>query len=285
MGYNDMIESLKYFWYYTRTHALAMLGLIIISINLLLVILAPVLAPYPPEDANPSAQLLPPGGEHLLGTDINGMDILSRIIYAPRIDLVIAVSAAILSVFIGAPLGVISGYYRGFIGEFVARSFDVLQAFPVFILAMAFVAVTGQQLANVIIVLAFLNAPIYVRLMRSETYSVRERAFVEAAQCIGNSDLGIAFRHVLPSALPPALVQLSITIGWAILLTAGLSFVGAGVRVPTPEWGSMISVGAKFIVTGEWWPSVFPGFAMGLTVLGFALMADALEHTLDPTRR
>jgi peptide/nickel transport system permease protein len=150
---------------------------------------------------------------------------------------------------------------------------------------MALVAVTGQKMINVIYVVAFLNAPIYLRLMRSGVLSIKSRTFVEAAACVGNSDLRILFRHILPNVIGTAVTQASVNIGWAILLTSGLSFIGAGVPVPTPEWGAMIAVGAPTIITGEWWSSLFPGLAIAVTALGFALVGDGLQAFFDPTRR
>jgi peptide/nickel transport system permease protein len=160
-----------------------------------------------------------------------------------------------------------------------------VQSFPVFVLAMALVAVTGQKMSNVILVVAFLNAPIYMRLMRSGVLSARESTYVEAARCVGNSDSRIVFRHILPNVINPSITQASVNIGWAILLTSGLSFIGAGVPVPKAEWGAMIAVGAPTVITGEWWSSLFPGLAIAITVLGFALVGDGLRAYFDPTTR
>jgi peptide/nickel transport system permease protein len=226
-----------------------------------------------------------------MGTDVSGMDIFSRVIYSGRIDLTIALFGTLFSLLIGSPLGLIAGYFSGtkgvwgWISEGIMRSADVLQAFPVFVLAIGLVAALGQSVRNVIFAIAFVNAPIYLRLLRTQALSLRERRFVEAARVAGNSELRIVFRHILPNAAAPAIVQLSVTMGWAVLLTAGLSFVGAGVEVPTPEWGSMIAVGAQNMITGQWWPALFPGIAIALTVLGFALVGDSLEFMLDPVRR
>ena len=161
------------------------------------------------------------------------------------------------------------------------RVSDVLQSFPVFISAMILVALAGRSTVNIVIALALLYTPIYIRLTRSEVLSQRVRGYVEAARALGNPELVVAFRHVLPNSLAPALIQSSVTIGFAILLTAGLSFVGAGVRPPAPEWGLMISSGANQIILGEWWPSVFPGIAISLTVFGFAVLGNALERRYD----
>ena len=258
---------------------------------MLLAIFAPLVAPFEPERANPSVYLQPPGWPHLMGTDATGMDVFSRIIYAPRIDLVIALAGTLLSAVVGVLLGAMAGYYHGAggLGAFgsglVMRSADVLQAFPVFVFAIAVVAVLGQSLESIIIAIAFVNAPIYLRLMRTQVMSVRRLRFVEAAYIAGIPDREILIRHVIPNAIAPVLAQLSVNMGWAVLLTAALSFIGAGVEAPTPEWGSMIAMGFQNIITGHWWPSIFPGLALALTVFGFALVGSSVEVLADPARR
>lgn len=286
-----MQRELQYFAYYTRQNWLFALGLVIVIISLLLAVVGPIIAPYEPEATDPTAILSPPSADHWMGTDSSAMDIFSRVIAAPRIDLYIAVVSTLLALVIGIPLGVVAGYFavarglKGLLSEWLMRLLDVIQAFPVFILALALVAATGPSERNVIAALAFLQFPVFLRLTRSAALTVKERAFVESAQCAGGSDMAILFRHVLPNSLAPALIASSVAIGQAILITAGLSFVGAGVRVPTAEWGAMISVGARNMITGQWWPSVFPGLALGTTVLGYALVGDGLRYYLDPTKR
>jgi len=270
---------------YFRHNRLATLGVLIVTVNVFLAIFAPWIVPYDPYAAGVGEHLQPPNRQHLFGTDRVGMDIFSRVIYAPRIDLTIGIAATTISVLIGAPLGVFSGYYRGLLSEGIARASDVVQCFPVFIVAMTIVFIAGQTMENVIITLAILNSPIFVRLLRSKTYALRERKFVEAARCVGNSDLQLLTRHLLPNSLGVVLIQFSVNVGWAVLMAAGLSFIGAGVRVPTPEWGAMISVGAPDLITGRWWAAFFPGLAVGITVLGLALVGSAMEVVLDPTRR
>ena len=206
---------------------------------------------------------------------------LTPAIAAPRTDLLIALTANFLSLVIGVFLGLIAGYFRNFATEFLMRVSDVMQSFPVFISAMVLVTLAGRSTGNIIIALAFVYIPIYIRLTRAEVLSQKSRGFGEAARAMGNSEIAIALRHVLPNSLTPALIQSSVTIGFAILLTAGLSFVGAGVRPPTPEWGLMISTGANTIILGEWWPSVFPGIAISLTVFGFAVLGNALERRYE----
>lgn len=278
-------QDLSSFISFSKERPLVFLGLLIVLVSFVLAAFSPWIVPYPPEVANPKAILQPPSLDHWFGTDGSGMDIFSRTISAPRTDLTIAFIAAFLSAVIGTPLGVISGYDRGFLGEVIARGLDIIQTFPPFILAMAAVAISGQNIRNVIFVLAATNAPAFARLVRSKVYSLRDARFVEAARCSGNPDHRIIFRHLLPNSWLVVAVQFSVTMGWAMLLTAGLSFVGAGVRVPTPEWGSMISIGAANIMTGEWWVALFPGAALGITVLGFAILGNAAEELLDPSRR
>ena len=252
---------------------------------------APLIAPYSPINANPARFLEPPSWDHWMGTDAVGMDIFSRVIYAPRVDLTIAVAGTLISAVIGTLIGALVGYHqdgrglRSISSGLVMRAADVLQAFPVFVFAIALVASLGQSLQTVIIAITFVNLPIYLRLMRSQVIAIRQMRFVEAALVAGLSDIQTVLRHIIPNALGPVLAQLSVNIGWSILLTAGLSFVGAGVRAPTPEWGSMIAMGFQNVVTGQWWPSVFPGVALAITVFAFALIGSSIETLADPVRR
>jgi peptide/nickel transport system permease protein len=277
--------SRQYLRYFVRTQPMAVVGAAIVLIALVLAAVGPVIAPFHPETAIPGNQLQPPSLRHVMGTDGNGMDVFSRVIASPRTDLTIAILGTVGAIGLGIPLGLIAGYYRGFFSELLMRLSDIVQSFPVFLLGMALVVVTGQDIKNVIYVVAAINCPIYVRLVRSQVLFLRERPFIEAARALGGRDRWLIREHIFPNAIGPVVANASITIGWAILLTAGLSFIGAGVRVPTPEWGSMIAVGAKNVYTGEWWPSVFPGVALAITVLGFALLGEALVQATDPTRR
>ena len=267
------------------------LGYVVIGVVIVAAVLAPLIAPYSPIQANPARFLEPPSWDHWMGTDAVGMDIFSRIIYAPRVDLSIALAGTLISALIGTLTGALVGFYqagrglRSILSGLVMRAADVLQAFPVFVFAIALVASLGQSLQTVIIAIAFVNTPIYLRLMRSQVIAIRQMRFVEAAVVAGLSDLQTVLRHVIPNALGPVLAQLSVNIGWSILLTAGLSFIGAGVRAPTPEWGSMIAMGFQNVVTGQWWPSVFPGIALAVTVFAFALIGSSIETLADPVQR
>jgi len=280
MGLNS-----RYLRYLVRTQPTALVGAIIATLAIVLAVVGPVIGPFDARTAYPGNQLQPPSLRHLMGTDSNGMDVFSRVIASPRTDLTIAILGTLGAIVLGVPLGLIAGYYRGFLSELLMRMSDIVQSFPVFLLGMALVVVTGQEIKNVVYVVATINCPIYVRLVRSQVLFLRERPFIEAARALGGRDRWLIREHILPNSIGPVVANASITIGWAILLTAGLSFIGAGVRVPTPEWGSMIAVGAKNVYTGEWWPSVFPGVALAVTVLGFALLGEALVHVTDPTRR
>jgi peptide/nickel transport system permease protein len=267
------------------------IGYLIVFIVIVCGLLAPVIAPYSPIEADPSRVLQPPSWDYLLGTDAVGMDIFSRTIYAPRIDLTIAISATLISAVIGSLIGALVGYYgdgrgpRSWMGAGVMRAADVVQAFPVFVLAIALVASLGQSPPTVVAAIAFVNIPIYLRLMRSQVLSIRGARFVQAARVAGFSDWSIISRHVIPNAMSSVLAQLSVNIGWAVLLTAGLSFVGAGVRAPTPEWGSMIAMGFQDLVTGYWWPSMCPGLVLSITVFGFTLVGASIEVLSDPAKR
>jgi peptide/nickel transport system permease protein len=264
-------------------------GLIAVAVLLVLAVIGPLITPYPTETADPANRLLPPSGAHWFGTDENGIDILSRIIAAPRVDVSVAFIAIFFAVVIGTTLGVFAGYFEGsrrrvaaLLGETILRLLDVIQAFPVFILALVLVAVRGAATENIILAVGFVNMPVFLRIARAELLSLRRRPYAEAAQSIGARDRSIAFRHLLPNALPPLIAQISATMGFAILLTAGLSFVGAGVSPPTPELGSMISTGSGSMIIGLWWPSLFPGIALGLVVFSFAEAGEALAHLLEP---
>jgi peptide/nickel transport system permease protein len=282
---------LRFFLAVLRARPLFALGYAIVALVVITGALAPFIAPYGPMVADPNVYLLPPGPGHPLGTDGTGMDIFSRVISAPRIDLTIAVLGTFMSAVVGSSIGALAGYYEGqrawrtVLSTFVMRAADVLQAFPVFVFAIALVAVFGQSVRSIVLAITFVNAPIYLRLMRSQVLSIRRMRYVEAAYIAGASDFGILTRHVIPNAIAPVLAQLSVNIGWSVLLTAGLSFVGAGVVAPTPEWGSMIAMGFQNVVTGQWWPSVFPGIALGITVFGFALVGSSIEVLADPARR
>lgn len=288
IGSGNFLQSL---WGFTRKNKRLRFGLVIVGLWSFVGVFAPLIAPYAPTEPHPYEVLQPPSLRHFFGTDLDGIDIFSRVLWAPRIDLAIAAAASSLSMLIGVPIGAFTGYFAGRRGlsalasNVMMRAVDVSLAFPLFVFALALVAALGPHITNLILAMSFVFAPIFIWLTRSQVLSVRERTFVEAARCSGNTELRIAFRHVLPNALAAPLTQLSVILGSSILLTAGLSFVGAGVRVPTPEWGLMVAEGANTMITGQWWTALFPGLALGSAVFGVGLVGDGLRSYLDPKQR
>lgn len=271
-------------------------GTALVALSLVLMVIGPWIAPYDPNRPTFEISEPPPAFAaipgllwnsitgaphdpiHWFGTDSSGLDVFSRVIAAPRTDVAIAVGANIASLVIGSLLGLLAGVARPWAAGTVMRVSDLIQAFPVFITGMILVTLAGRSNMTIVLTLAFLYTPIYVRLTRSEVLSQRHRGFVDAARALGKSESFIALRHVLPNAMAPALIQASVTIGFAILMTAGLSFVGAGVRPPSPEWGLMIAASANELIQGEWWSSLFPGLAISLTVFGYAAFGNGLER-------
>jgi peptide/nickel transport system permease protein len=277
-------------WRFARTRPSMIFGFVVIAINLVLALIGPLIAPFPTQ-APAGASLIPPNATHWFGTDVSGMDIFSRVLAAPRVDLTIALVSTTVAFACGVALGVLSGFFAGstaiarFFSGTIMRAADIFQALPLFVFALALVGFSGPSTRNVIMALAFLNIPFFLRLTRGAVLQVRSRTFVEAAICAGNTELRAAFVHVMPNSIVPALVHFSTTIGFSILLTAGLSFVGAGVPPPTPELGLMIKVGAQNMMTGQWWTALMPGLVLAVTVLAFSLFGDNLRIFLDPTGR
>ena len=258
---------------------------LLFALFVLTAIVGPWFVPYDPLTTNASAALQPPSAAHWFGTDALGRDIFSRTVVATRLDLGIAVAAVALSFVVGLPLGLAAGFFGGWWDAAVTRLSDTIMAFPLFVLAMGIVAALGNTVGNIVLATAIINLPFYIRVARAETNVRRAAGFVEAARLAGNSEWRILRVHLLPNILPPAMVQVSLNMGWAILNAAGLSFIGLGVRPPTPEWGILVAEGAQFIVSGEWWVSFFPGAVLMLAVFSFNLLGDALRDLLDPRRR
>lgn len=270
---------------FLRSDASGAFGVALIVLWVLVAVLAPVLAPHSPVQIFQSDILAPPSAIHWFGTDINGMDVFSRILHAARLDLQIAGTAVLISLVVGVALGLLTGYVGGWVDMLILRVLDVLQAFPALILGLAVVAALQRGILSVIFVIAFLDIPIYARLIRAETFRIRETNYIEAARALGNPTWRILWVHVLPNSLPPVVIQSAVRMAWAVKITASLAFVGVGIQAPTPEWGSMIRVGSDGIMTGVWWPTVFPGLAVVTLVLGLNLFADALQSYLRPGGR
>jgi peptide/nickel transport system permease protein len=256
-----------------------------VAIMLLLALFGPMLAPFDPYATDLGHVLLPPSGTHWFGTDQLGRDVLSRVIVSARLDLFIAVCAVTASFTIGVSIGGLSGYLGGAFDLWTSRIAEMLQVFPLFVLAMALVAALGNDLRNVILATAIVNLPFYVRLARVEVGVLSSQLFVEAARVAGNGDGRIIARVLLPNVMPNLMIQLSVNLGWAILNAASLSFIGLGIRPPTAEWGIMVADGAAQAMAGNWWLVVFPGAALALAVFAFNLLGDALRDILDVRSR
>ena len=262
---------------------LASVALLLVFV--LLAVLGPALVPYDPLATDAAHKLETPSRAHWFGTDQVGRDLLSRVIVATRLDLAISLSAVAISFALGSLAGTSAGFFGGWTERLVSRVVDTIMAFPLFVLAMAIVAALGNTVANVVYATAIINFPFYARMARAETNVRREAGYVEAARLAGNGAARVLAVHIFPNCLPPMMVQLSLNMGWAILNAAGLSFIGLGVRPPTPEWGIMVADGAAFMVSGEWWVALFPGLALMLAVFCFNLLGDALRDIIDPRQR
>jgi peptide/nickel transport system permease protein len=280
-----MTAIVRHAGYLLRENPVTAFAFALFLLLALCALLGPALAPYNPLTSNTGAALTAPSAAHWFGTDQLGRDILSRVIVASRLDLGIAIGAVALAFAIGTLAGLAAGYCGGWIDRIIGRAVDTIMAFPLFVLAMGIVAALGNTLANIVYATAIINLPIYARLARAEANVRRNAGFVEAARLSGNSEARIVLTHLLPNIMPLMMVQVSLTLGYAILNAAGLSFIGLGVRPPTAEWGIMVADGASFIVSGEWWVALFPGLVLMAAVFCFNLMGDGLRDIVDPLRR
>lgn len=263
---------------------LAVLGAAIVLALVVVAIFAPWIAPYSPTRINLRERLQPPSGKHLFGTDDAGRDILSRVIYGSRVTLRICALVVGLTLVIGTLLGLVSGFFGGWVDELVMRISDVFLAFPALILAMAIAAALGPSLENAIVAMVAIWWPRYARVTRGQVLSIREIDFVAAARAAGASSFRIMLRHILPNCISPVVVQATLDLGEVVLTAATLSFIGFGAQPPTPEWGAMVSVGRNFL-RDYWWYTTFPGLAILITVMGFNLLGDAVRDILDPRLR
>ena len=281
------IKNFRESLYLLARNKLSLLALILLILLALSAIFAPAIIPYP-EDladaAHTEIKLSPPSAEHLMGTDELGRDIFSRVVYGARVSLSAALSAVGLALLIGIPLGAVAGSFGGWVDNLIMRITDVFLSFPPLLLSIAIVAVMGSSLNNAILAISMSWWPWYTRLIRGQAISVKERKFVQAAETIGTSRIKIIFKHIIPNCISPVIVQASMDIGGVILTVAGLSFLGLGAQLPTPEWGLMISMGRRYF-PDSWWYCIFPGIAIFITVLCFNLLGDAIREILDPKTR
>ncbi|APX25926.1 MAG: ABC transporter permease [Rhodobacteraceae bacterium] len=267
-----------------KSNPLTAFAMLLFSLFVIAAIFGEAIAPYDAL-ATSSDTLQPPSWAHPFGTDQLGRDVLSRTIVAARVDFGIAIAAVSISFVLGLGFGAAAGYFGGWTDRIVGRLVDTIMAFPLFVLAMGVVAALGNTVWNIVYATAIINLPFYIRFARAEVNSRRDAGFVEAARLSGNSSARILAVHLVPNILPPMMVQVSLNLGWAILNAAGLSFIGLGVRPPTPEWGIMVSEGANYIFSGEWWIFLFPGGALVLAVFCFNLLGDGLRDIIDPKGR
>jgi peptide/nickel transport system permease protein len=259
----------------------AMVGLGLIAAFILLAVFAPLVAPYDPIAASWALVRKPPTMAHWFGTDDLGRDVLSRVIFGARASLTAGAISVGIALLVGVPIGMLSGYRGGFVDALISRITDAMLACPFLILAIALAAFLGPSLGNAMIAIGISATPIFVRLTRGEVLSVKVEEYVEAARSVGDSDLQIAVKHILPNIMPALLVQATLSVAAAIIAEAALSFLGLGQQPPFPSWGSMLNAGQRFLTNAPWM-AIWPGLAIFLVVLSFNLLGDGLRDALDP---
>ncbi len=264
---------------------LAAAGVVVLTLLILSALLADVVAPYSFTDDDLTRRLEPPSAAHWFGTDELGRDVFSRVLFGARVSLQVGAVAVGISLVLGTLIGLISGYRGGWTDIVLMRAMDVLFSFPVVLLAIAIVAVLSPSLTNTMIAIGVVFTPIFARVVRGSVLSVREEVFVRASRSLGASDWRIISRHILPNVAAPVIVQTSLSLAFAILTEAALSYLGIGVQPPRPAWGLMLLDAQGFIATGAWWMSIFPGLAIFITVASLNLVGDGLRDALDPKQR
>lgn len=264
-------------------HKIGLFSLITILILIVFALFAPYLSPYDPFEINVNEILLPPSFKHPLGTDLLGRDVLSRMIYASRISLEVSLVAVGISTGIGVFLGSLAGYFGGIVDQIISRFIDIMLCFPTIFLILAVIAYLEPSILTIMIVIGVTSWMGVARLVRAEILSLKERDFVLIAKVYGAGTFRIIFKHLLPNALPPILVSASLGLGQAILIESALSFLGIGVQPPIPSWGNILIEGKETLEVA-WWLSVFPGFAILITVLAFTLLGETLQEILNPRK-
>ena len=272
------------FWEALSANRLALLGLAVVAALVLVAALAPWLAPFDPNAINVQAILLPPSWSHPFGTDELGRDVFSRMIYGSRVSLQVGLVSAGLATLVGVVLGAVAGYYGGWVEAGIMRFTDMMLCFPTFFLILAVIALLEPNILNIMAVIGLTSWMGVARLVRAEFLTLKEREFVVAVKSLGAGDARIIFRHVLPNAMAPVLVALTLGVAGAILTESGLSFLGLGVQPPEPSWGNILSQG-KDNIEIAWWLSLYPGLAILVTVLGYNLLGEGIRDALDPRLR
>ncbi|MBI4233879.1 MAG: ABC transporter permease [Chloroflexi bacterium] len=284
-GKPRLVRALNGFFRFLRAKPLSALGVFILTALVVSAILAPLVAPYDPYAIRPRLSRAAPSAQFLLGTDLQGRDLLSRIIFGGRISLGVGLTAIGLATLIGATLGVVSAWYGGRVDLFLQRFVDILQAFPSIVLAMAIIAVLGADIRNVAIAIGITRMPSVIRVIRGVALSIKENQYIEASRAIGAGNLRIMSRHILPNVMAPITILVTILIGSAIISEASLSFLGLGAQPPTPSWGQMLSGASQQYLEQSPHLAIFPGLAITLTVFAFNVLGDGLRDVLDPRLR
>ena len=271
--------------HFVRRYPLGAIGALIMLLFIATAIFANEITSYDPTSTNPRVSLAPPGEQHTLGADFMGRDVFSRIVYGARISLAVAIGATTLGCLIGVTIGLLSGFFGGWVDLIMQRLIDIMQALPLLVMALIMAASLGPSLTNTIIAIAIPLVPNVARVIRSNTLALREMPFVEAARAVGMSEARIAIQHVLPNTLAPLIVLGTAQFGSAILVESALAFLGLGVPEPHPSWGRMLSESAAEYVRTAPWLVIFPGIAISLVVFGTNLLGDAIRDILDPRQR
>jgi peptide/nickel transport system permease protein len=259
----------------------ALFGLSLITVLVMTAILADVIAPHDPIQTFVDSLMAPPSAQFPLGTDMLGRDVLSRLIHGTRVSLYVGVFSLVLAIFVGIPLGVISGFYGGVIDNCIMRVMDIILAFPIFLLAIVIMVILEPNVLNVVIALGIVRIPIYARLVRGSVLATKELQYIEAAQALAVRDPRLLFRHILPNCMAPIIVTSTLSVGTSIIVEASLSFLGLGTQPPTPSWGWDLKSNLLLVEINPW-ITLFPGLAIFLTVLAFNLFGDGLRDVLDP---
>ncbi len=272
-------------WRTLRRHPRVLVSGGMILFLILVALLAPIVGRYDPLVSQPADAIQPPSPAHWLGTDDLGRDMLARVIWGARVSLAVGMIAVGIGLTSGLLLGLLAGWRGGLVDLMIMRGIDALLAFPGLLLAIAITSALGPNLRNAMIAIGIVAIPVYTRLTRGQVLQLRSREYIEAARALGASDWRIVFRHLLPNILNPLIVQASLSVAFAILAEASLSFLGLGVQPPTPTWGSDINHARAYLTNGFWWMSVAPGVAILVTVLSFNFLGDSIRDFLDPRLR
>ncbi len=283
-AFDQVQRKQRTWWQVMVKQPLALTGLIIITFFLVVAIIGPILAPYTPTEMAPSAARQAPSADHWFGTDEFGRDVFTRLLYGARISFQVGVISVGIAAIIGVTLGLIAGYFGGWLDNVISLLMDVLFAFPTILLAIALMTAMGDGIVNVMIAIGLVNAPAFMRVVRGSVLSIRNTAYIESALSVGATSGTIVRRHVFPNVTAPLIVHASLNFATAVLAEASLAYLSLGNKPPSPSWGSMVSTGYTILQIAPW-AALFPGIAIGLTVLGFNLLGDGLRDALDPRIR